>query len=97
MKRIRTTTIAFALLAATLVTGCMTRHIVRIQDHPTESLTLLESLDHFTYFPGVWEKSVHQFWSCKDGASGLQCDKACGGDSGIDCPEGTILATTNTR
>lgn len=89
--------LAGALTVAALLTGCMTRHMVRIEDHPNQPYTLLESLDHFTYIPGLWEKSVHQFWSCKDGASGLVCDKACGGDTGINCPEGTILATTNTR
>lgn len=81
-------------VAASLVAGCLSsRHIVGIQDHADKNVTLIETLDHWTYFPGLSEELIHQFWRCDESDAGLKCEKSCGGDTGLQCPTGTILAT----
>lgn len=80
--------LAAAAIAA-LSTGCLNRRLVRMQDHPSQPVLLLETADVYTalFFPTRIE---HVFWQCAETGNQLTCQRACGGPTEFQCPQGAV-------
>lgn len=91
---------AFALLVSNALTGCaFHRKITRLDEHPTQPVLLLETLDR-TYFLGTPIQAQHVFWQCVERNGALACQRQCDGDREFSCPTITQTsggATSNVR
>jgi len=74
--------VAFATLFAT---GCLKRTVIRLDDHPDRPVSIMETIDE-----QLWTRT-HQFWLCKDSATGLTCEKTCDGKTDLTCHNGSNL------
>jgi hypothetical protein len=66
-------------------TACLTRTVIRLDDHPDRPVSLMETIDTVLY------TKTHQFWLCKDTAAGLSCEKTCGGQTDLACQTNSNL------
>lgn len=76
---------AFALLTG----GCLNRRLVRIQDHPTQPVLLMQTADATMFF-NVPIHVEHVFWQCAETGNQLTCQRACGGSSEFECPQAAM-------
>ncbi len=92
MKKLLLAAAAFALLSS----GCLNRRLVRIQDHPTQPVLLMETIDTtMLLFPIARE---HVFWQCAEGGNQLTCQRACGGETEFQCPQSAMsMGSSNAR
>jgi len=72
---------AFALLSS----GCLNRRLVRIQDHPTQPVLLMQTIDTTVFLLPIHVE--HVFWQCAEGGNQLTCQRACGGATEFECPQ----------
>jgi hypothetical protein len=101
MKRASISTMAaMALLVSSILGGCVTtRKITRLDEHPTQPVLLLETLDR-TYLLGAPISASQVFWQCVERNGALACQRQCGGDREFACPTLTQTsggATSNVR
>lgn len=89
------------VLGAMALGGCQSQYrIMGFADHPDPEAKL--SRLEIMKTTNMWFMAVaeHQFWLCRDTGDALECVRACGGASDIECPvaqaSGNTL-TTNTR
>lgn len=87
---------ALSALSA-LSTGCLNRRLVRIQDHPSQPVLLMETLDT-TMFLAFPINREHVFWQCAEAGNQLTCTRACGGATEFECPQTAMnMGGTNAR
>jgi hypothetical protein len=72
-----------ALLAMSLA-GCVSYRGLRLVDHPTKEMTLIEVEKNSFY--GLAASSVRQYYECTDRADQLDCKLVCDGTSDLQCP-----------
>ena len=77
--------IVLLILMSVALQGCLwKRHLLSIEDGPQKS-AMVQTADQ--YFPsGLFGKTYHQFWECKDEGEKVVCQKACGDDTDLACP-----------
>lgn len=74
-----------ALALSSLLGGCMQRRLLRMQDHPSQPVLMLETLDtHTLLFAPISRE--HVFWQCAETGNQLTCTRACGGANPYSCP-----------
>ena len=87
------------VMMASMLTGCLAgRSITRIEDHPEKNITIMETVDTFSYV--VYDEIVHQFWQCEQTGKKLVCAPICGPKSDVQCPNlvwGGQSASSNVR
>lgn len=95
MKRALMTAGVLALALAT--SGCLSGRVIRTaREHGTRNITLMQTQDTYTYVPGFFYMTKHQFWACKQDAETLTCRKACDSEStDLDCPPSVPGGTNN--
>ena len=91
---------ALGLLVASSISGCsLQRKITRLDEHPTQPVLLLETMDR-TYFLAWPVSASHVFWQCVERNGALACQRQCDGDREFSCPTVTQTsggATSNVR
>lgn len=75
-----TRTLMMLAFVATTSTACLTRTVIRLDDHPDRAVSLMETIDVVPYI-----SRTHQFWLCKDAPTGLTCEKTCNGQTDLTC------------
>lgn len=87
----------FCLMLLTLTAGCVTRSVLRFEDHPSQHQTFVETLRHSNYL--LTSDLKHEFWLCRDDESALVCKATCDADTDLACPTvgGSINITSNYR
>lgn len=86
------------LVISTMLFGCVKRTITDIESHPDKPLMHIET-SKYSSFLGVG-KAVHEFWDCQLSGDTLVCEKACDGNTGLECPSATQVGSvhvTNIR
>ena len=68
-----------------LLGGCVTRTMLSFDDNPTQKLTTMQVMTVKKYW--LWSTAEHQFFTCADNGSRLDCKRACGGNTDLICPE----------
>jgi hypothetical protein len=91
---------ALALVAlASMLSGCLTgRAIARVEDHPEKNITIMETVDTFSYL--IYGEMVHQFWQCEQTGKKLVCSPICGPKTDVQCPNvvwGGQTGSSNVR
>lgn len=67
-----------AAMLLMLLTGCMTRQILQIEDGPDQgagTTTVLTTLDMKNYL--VFGVTKRVYWECANSGSGLVCEQTC--------------------
>jgi hypothetical protein len=90
-----------ALSLASMLGGCATvRRITAINEHPTQPVLFLETMDR-TNFLGVTVQVQHVFWQCVERSGTLVCQRQCGlPNQDFSCPTAVATSTgvsTNVR
>jgi hypothetical protein len=81
-----------------LASGCTSYTVTQFEDHPTRPITRLEAFKHTNYF--LYETAEHQFYLCSQTPTKLACNRACGGNTDIQCPTAAAsgaAVSTNVR
>lgn len=73
-----------AMALGTASTGCVSRSLIKVSDHPSKPLTSLQLSETHSYL--FWSTHEHIFYSCSDQGQNLSCKRLCGGDTDVVCP-----------
>lgn len=73
MKRIA---FALAIMASLGLSACMTRTIVRVEEHGrAKDAMLIETTDHHNWL--IYQKLNRTYWECSDDGKKVTCKRAC--------------------
>lgn len=73
------------LFVAGLLSGCVTRTALTIEDSPARDVTILQTYDQTTYL--VMGTSAYRYWRCVEQGDELVCYPDCGAKgTDLDCP-----------
>jgi len=97
-KAIRFVGVAAMAVSALFATGCTKRTILKFEDNPRQAVLTMQVQTDKNYW--LWQTHEHQFFTCSDKGSMIDCKRACGGNTDILCPmlsnSGNSFST-NTR
>ncbi len=71
------------------LSGCLSgRSIIKVEDHPAQQVTMMQTMDVYTYIPFLLFVPKHQFWECTQASGALSCTRTCGEGTQFACPMG---------
>ena len=74
------------MLTVLSMNGCVfQRRIVRMAEHPTQPVLLLETDDITRLFSRIY-RIEHIYWQCVERNGALACQRQCGGSREFECP-----------
>lgn len=81
-----------------ILVNCTNRNILRVSDNQARPVMTLETYKISNYL--LYINHEHEFWNCEDKGETIICTRACGGNTDLVCPKGTVTmnsVTTNVR
>ncbi len=85
MRILKFLSLAALLGAPALLGGCTKRTMLSFDDNPSQKLTTMQVMTTKNYL--FWKTNEHQFFTCSDNGTALDCKRACGGGTDLICPE----------
>jgi hypothetical protein len=78
--------VAFALVLLTGLglSGCFTRTINYVEEHPKADSMLIQTTDDSNWL--IYRQVKAQYWECNDDGKKVTCKKACEGETDLTCP-----------